>query len=414
MRRSHGGLAMMRLSVSFVLFAASSLAFGPPTAAAEPAATVAPGEPTPAASASPVSLVSIVMGPPRDTVIGGWREIARAGHEIAQAANLEEMTIGSSGDLVVVGDRLVAVGVICVQDGGCRDVGWHSPDGTTWTEAPMPGVRPAIYDMTSRPDGSMAVAVGQTEEGRGGRGAVWSTSDGLTWASHPAPSVREVEWVAASDDVVVVAGGDHLWASTDLTTWRRARGPHDMPVAFGPAGFLAWAGGGQDLVYPTEVWRSADGLEWSRVRLPSALRRGNDAFGGIQVFPLDDGWLLIPDHVKLPKVIFTSSDGRRWRSAPRPHGMTSYVWWVDDIGEQAQAFGWLPDRRGQPSGMWTWEPGLKSGSPDAWRETRIGRPVEWHGERVALGEGWGDERGLILWRWEPAADETRLLFRGPP
>jgi len=381
---------MKRFSVSFILIAAMSLPFGSPVSAVDEPPTTVP--------------VSIEMGPPDDESVAWWREIGRV-------SPVGDVMIGSPGDLVVVAQRLVAMGSICPQDpdGPCREVGWHSVDGITWTEAPIPGVE-YVADMTSRPDGSLAIAVGQTREGRGDRGAIWSTSDGIEWVSDQAPPGREVEWVATSDDAVVVASGAHLWASTDRTTWRRVAGPGDMPVAFGPGGFLAWGGGGQDLMSPTELWHSADGLDWTSVRLPKGLRKGHDTYGGIQVFALDDRWVLVPDAAKLPRSIFVSRDGLRWRSAPRPPGMTlDYVWWMDRVGKHTQAFGWLPDLRGQPSGMWTWRLGRRVGPPDRLRGARIGRPIEWQGERIALGEAGRYGSALTLWRWEPPSAETQLL-----
>ncbi len=287
----------------------------------------------------------------------------------------------------------------------CRDVGYHSVDGVTWVESDMPGPRQAIDDMAVTPDGSMAVAVGLTHRrGSGDAGAIWSTRDGIEWTPVPAPPVRELDQVAVSDDAVVVSAPDALWVSRDLESWRQVRGPGALAVAFGPGGFIAFGGGGQDVMSTPDVWQSSDGLTWSRVRLPKALRAGHPAFGGIQVFALDEGWVLVPDDAKLPKTIFLSADGRHWRRAPRPRWMdVDYVWWIDDLEEEVQAFGWAPDRRRQPSAMWTWRPGEAPGRPVWWEHDRIGPPVMWNGQRIALGEVLDPAGGIALWRWEPAA-----------
>jgi len=327
--------------------------------------------------------------------MGGWREIARAPSDWAPS------------HLSIVGGRLLVHGTLCGPD-GCRDAGWYSADGMTWAEATIPGDHPVIADMTVTPDGSMAIAVGAVSDWETyDAGAVWSTRDGIEWTQAQAPPVRELDWVAASDDAIVVSGGDALWASKDLEEWRRVKGPDGMRVAFGPGGLLAFGGGGQDLVSSSEVWQSPDGLAWTKVKLPRALRKGSDAFGGIDVFALDDGWILVPENVKMPKAVYISSDGRDWRRAPRPPWMqVGYVWWIDDLGDDVQAFGWAPDRRKQPNAMWTWQPGQEVGRPVLWHQDRIGRPVVWGGYRIALGEPSNNRGGVTLWRWEPTAEES--------
>ena len=366
-----------------------------PVHATEPVATTSPIEADSSTAPDSREEATFTLGPPRVRSIGSWREIAHV-------ANGDILL----GDLLVVSERLVVPASVCDME-SCRDVSYHSADGVTWVGSVFPGARPAIYDVAVTPDGSMAVAVGLTHErGSPAAGAVWSTRDGIEWTPVEAPPVREIDWVAASADAVVASGGDGLWVSRDLESWRRVRGPGPLPVVFGRGGFVAFGGGGQDVMSATEVWQSSDGRRWSKVKLPRALRTGHPAFGGIQVFALDDRWVLIPDGAKPPGAIYVSPDGRDWRRAPRPRWMVEgYVWWIDDVVDNVELFGWAPGQRGQPSAMWEWQLGKGPGRPVWWKHDRIGRPVLWNGQRIALGEDLGPAGGVVLWQWEPTAGD---------
>lgn len=206
---------MKRRCASFVLATLLALSAVAPASAVDDATTPDPDEPAPSGSPVLDAVMSFSLGPPKDRSIGDWREIGRASMDWSVYPR----------HLSVVGERLVASGRSRgTKMARSREVGWHSVDGLTWTEATIPGDDPKITDSTVTPDGSMAIMVGYHSEWseRGSEGAVWSTRDGIGWTQAQAPPVREVDWVAASNDAIVVSGGDHLWASEDLEAWQQA------------------------------------------------------------------------------------------------------------------------------------------------------------------------------------------------
>lgn len=281
---------------------------------------------------------------------------------------------------------------------------WFSDDGWTWTATTLPGASPQVNDLEVRPDGSMAIAVGYSADDW--TGAIWVTSDGVEWQAARPPSKGEVDAVAVSDEVVAVSAGYRLWTTTDLDEWRRVKGPGTVSgVAYGPGGFLATEGGGQDLISETAVWHSADGIEWAKVKLPKALR---NASVGVSVFPFDEEWLLVPDKRGL---MYRSTDGRRWRQVPRPPGLTEgYVVWMLDLGEAVQAEGHLFRRRNPGSGVWTFVPGEPVAKPKSAPEgfIRTDAPVAWDDGYLGVGsmEGEGpDTTVLTLWRREVSGPE---------
>ena len=335
---------------------------------------------------------TFTLGPPVERSFGGWTEVARAADT------------GWLGQVSIVDGTLVSYGPPFAP-GGESDVGdvtWYSRDGTTWTGLPLVGETPQVTDMTARPDGSMAIAVGYTLPRGGGdrgpAGAVWTTTDGVEWNAAAAPPVPEVDAVAASDQIVAVAAGGRLWTTTDLQDWTRVKGPRPVGIAYGPGGFLTSEGGGQDRLSATAVWHSADGADWTKVKLPKPIRK---AKVGVSTLPLDETWVLLPD---APKLMYISADGQRWRKAPRPPGMTQgYVWWMVDVGEGVQAVGWLPDRKRQPNGLWTFVPGESVDKAKTISGGFVGHVVAWDGETIGYGRmrGEGDAWITHMWRWDP-------------
>lgn len=319
----------------------------------------------------------------------GWTEVGRAAGEgsLLRLRVLDDRLLGV-GDWMPAGERIDRASRV-----------WVSDDGWTWTASTIPGGLPQVTDLAVRPDGSMAVAVGYTEDDW--RGAIWVTSDGLEWRTVAPPSRSEVDAVAVSDEVVAVSAGYRLWTTTDLERWRRVKGPGTaLGVDYGPGGFLASEGGGQDLIAETALWHSADGLQWRKVRLPKALRNTSV---GLSIFPLDEEWLLVPDKRGL---MYRSSDGRRWRKTPRLPGMTEgYVGWMADVGEAVQAEGHLFRRNKPGSGVWAFVPGERVAKPRAAPQGFIwtDAPVAWADGYLGVGsmEGEGPDATLLtMWRHE--------------
>jgi hypothetical protein len=323
----------------------------------------------------------------------------------------------------VMGDRLVGIGGPMVMgedwdyvdpDDGRRwdfaDRAWYSDDGLSWTMSRLPGGRPRVSDLAVRPDGSMAIAVGYTTDERNDwAGAVWVTTDGVEWQAVMPPSKREVDWVAASDEVVAVSAGYQLWTTTDLEEWTRVKGSSPVGITYGPGGFLAAEGGGQDLISPTALWHSEDGVEWAKVKLPKALRK---ASVGVSAYPLDEEWLLVPDKRGL---MYRSPDGKRWRKVSRPPDMTvGYVSWLVDLGDVVQAHGVLFDRERQPDGVWTFRPGERMPKAKVPPEGFVESPVVWDDQFIGYGfiRDEDEDETMTMWRRQEADTDEEAVGGG--
>jgi hypothetical protein len=170
--------------------------------------------------------------------------------------------------MVPYADRLLLFG-----DGVSSPVGaWQSADGSTWTPIdPAPTGMKAAATMSGRG----LIAVGWTGPGA----AAWSTRDTRTWDTlaglQPIGSTTALHGVAATGSHVVaigdIDGAAAVWNSDDLGTWTMATSTWgddaylssliDLDGAF----LIAGRRGGRPV-----VWRSADGLSWTTVDLPTA------------------------------------------------------------------------------------------------------------------------------------------------
>lgn len=161
-------------------------------------------------------------------------------------------------DVVVSGDRLIAVGTIGLKAGpnGIRyhPTIWTSTNGMTWTEVPLGAdVFPVASEILSLAAGRGGfVAVGRPYPDTGP--AVWTSPDGLRWRRAPSDQDAFVSRAPKAQDP-----NDYL--EFDLQS-----------VAAGPGGYVA-VGGDARCIYnvwvcmPAQaaVWTSEDGKVWKRV-----------------------------------------------------------------------------------------------------------------------------------------------------
>jgi hypothetical protein len=206
-----------------------------------------------------------------------WARVPNDQQVFGPGTNLRSVTTGGPG--------LVAVGW---EHNGTkfRPAVWTSPDGFTWSRVLLGQAAFGDGRMVSVAAGGPGlVAVGEAELSA----AVWTSPDGLTWsrvahderAFSPVTAMRKV--IAGGPGLVAVglddmhAGGEGdrpaVWTSTDGVFWFRV--PHDEQVfGFTPPradsdvemrsvtavgnGLVAVGSGGA-------VWKSPDGVTWSRV-----------------------------------------------------------------------------------------------------------------------------------------------------
>ena len=174
-------------------------------------------------------------------------------------------------------------------------VAWTSSDnGLTWQRATVGGAADAaMSDVAPTSNGFVAVGVDGHPSGGtqliGIRGAaVWASSDGTHWAripTQPSFAGAQMDHVTAADSVVVATGLDvptgsgsvapPIWRSADGVTWTRATAVSPTPLSLG-ADAAIWTGS-SFVVSGTEIlgdgryiWTSSDGLGWSKADVQGA------------------------------------------------------------------------------------------------------------------------------------------------
>ncbi len=234
-------------------------------------------------------------------------------------------------DAVAVSERgFVAVGSVDGNEGADGAL-WRSSDGQEWTPASGGGAVFAgpgdqrLADVAAGPAGSVAVGTD------GGSAAVWASPDGEAWqrVGHDegvfgGPGDQRMDAVVALDDGGWMAVGSDtgpgnrdgaIWRSPDGLTWSRISdeaalgGPGDQRLTdavLGQQGLVAVGVDGER----ASAWTSADGSAWSRVEV------GNGQLAGVAVGR--DGVLVAVGSSNgegLDAAVWRSADARQWSGA---------------------------------------------------------------------------------------------------
>lgn len=406
-----------------------------PTLTPSPAATPAP-TPTPARTAKPKPAATPrptrAVDPPGD-VWTGAREPARpAGHPAGQ---IEAVAPWGKG--------FVAVGRGCSFNprAFCDAIVWTSRTGRSWTRvAPQKALNPGFSIPLSGPEiGMFDVATGRPGIVAIGYSArpdlqatAWFSRDGITWkrrwiGSPYSSRVNAVTWTGSR---FVIVGEDRsdlrdwrdlgtataraaVWTSRDGLTWTRVR--HTRSLNAG--GFVDTmedpiTGGMRDVVSSRQglvavgsvcrsrtglcfpaVWRSSNGLRWTRVRdLPAvggvlkAVARAGAAGGGgyVAVGRRSCGSRAPIEVGDCTALVLTSPDGVTWkRRTFRQDGDLRTITWVGD-----RFFATAPDG---PVSVWTsrtgsrWRVADVQGGPSV----RTGNEyAAWHFAATARRAAW--------------------------
>jgi hypothetical protein len=373
-------------------------------AAAETVEPTTSAAPT-ASAASPLPQASTAPAEPSDTETSGRPLVfdEASGESLgswSQAGITDGGRYGLLQDLQVVGDRLVVLSSVSRKNRGVEGVVLVSSDGRTWQTADVPGDTPRFEDLAASPDGLL---LGGSVQADGKRAAqMWSTPDGITWTPVEAPDARQIDQIVSTDSPRAVVSGQRLWVD-DGSGWAQNTRLVNMSIARGPGGFLAWQGGGQDIMLGTTMTHASDLSDWHEVGLPGALGRGEAALGGLQLFVVGDQWVLVPSEAKLPDTMYVSSDGLDWQEVPRPSGlMEGEVEWMAQVGDTVQAFG--QTAADGSSGLWTFDLG-QAGAEfevlDPSGDAFIDSPVAFAGGQVALGMTGGPGIRTTLWATSP-------------
>jgi hypothetical protein len=122
---------------------------------------------------------------------------------------------------------------------------------------------------------------------------------------------------------------------------------------------------------------------------------------GLQVFALDDGWVMVGSELRSPDEIYVSSNGLEWEGVPRPRKMSEgLVRWIEEVDGQTQGLGTIVRNNSSPTGVWSWELGAAAGAADMLGpdgDEWFDAPVSWQGGQVAVGWDRGRDQYLTLW-----------------
>ena len=262
-----------------------------------------------------------------------WNRVGEAA--FGEGVGVDAVAIGPAG--------AVAVGWIQVGE-DVHGAVWASPDGVTWVRGSLGqgGASSPVSAVVWTPRGFLAA--GQEGEGAERRPVVWRSPDGVQWsrAFTPAmaelPNQRTTSGVAVADlagggPVFAVGGGrsEQLWRSADGGEWSRDALPAQLESG---AGRLSVVAAQRETVVVVasspgrvELWRREAGKDWVKVSDPSAFPVSAPPATFATLARTPHGLSLFaarPDDAQPARFggtsVWTSPEGRTWRPAPDPAG----------------------------------------------------------------------------------------------
>lgn len=280
------------------------------------------------------------------------------------------------GDAPEVDDRVYDI--LALPDGRLMVTGsryaptaaWISGDGVTWSQIEILPAGSQLSNIAAGPDGFVLLANAPAALGEVGAEQLWHSGDGVNWQltfeAEPGDDVH-LETVAAGPEGFVVVGGSgtdaerpYVLASSDGRSWLLA--PVDQPAfhdgdfAFdvAPLGgdWVATGFGSEQADQRAVVWRSRNGLQWTRDLGPLD-PAGRDSYyatdiaGDAGVVVLSPNVSAISGPFPFPTYAWTSTDGDTWSTIEPDQ---SYVTDVVSIGSTTIAVGNIG--RGERAAFW--------------------------------------------------------------
>lgn len=277
----------------------------PPDSAPQPSATPVP---------SPDPLRDFQDRPGTDTVPGGldWQQVD--GPLQSRRTHLGDLGTWARGFLAIEWREQ--------QDGTERAPAvWSSPDGTTWTRAPLPRRGGDLLDIVPFRGGLALLAidrrVARSSGGRAFRITVWRSDDATTWREvgsfgDTAPASYDPGWRWALRDAMAVNGRlvfiAHLTYSVGMGGWLGS------PWAMHGAQARRGPGNGEERLLG---WWSADGADWSSAPVT-----------GITAPPDHTTWAPAGIRAFSPRLV-ESRDGLTWERVAGPPPF--YEWGPDGL-----------------------------------------------------------------------------------
>jgi len=283
--------------------------------------------------------------------------------------------------LVEFDGRLFAAGQV-----GLQPAVWVSDDGLKWTSVSDPDIAVPvgkIRDLVVGGPGLVAVGEAFTGESWAPRPAIWASADGRHWARIPhdldvfgAAEGGSIGSVTTGPDGLIALGGEFygqgitVWRSIDGLEWTRLPpndlgAVDDLTVLNGT--YVAVGAEHEGNASVAAAWLSSDGLDWSRatVRMDYGTgtfqeMRGVNVWNGSLLavgFDADFGWGI--------PAVWMSEDGSEWVRV-RDDGLRSSVpdpthsqMWAVSTGEDALiAVGWYSDDDSDSAAVWRSSDGL--------------------------------------------------------
>lgn len=267
-----------------------------------------------------------------------WRRVGET--VFGEGVGVDAVAIGQSG--------AVAVGWSQVGEEAHGAV-WSSSDGVTWVRGALGqgGSTSPVSGVTSIAGGF--VATSQEGEGAGRRPVVWRSPDGLQWSRAFTPAIAElpnqrttggvaVADLAGGGPLFAVGGGrsEQLWRSADGSEWSRDVLPAQLEYG---AGRLSGVAAQRETVVVVasspgraELWRREAGKDWAKVSDPSAfpVSAPPATFATLARTPQGLGLFAAgPDDAQPARfggtAVWTSTDGRTWQPAPDPSGQLRHA-----------------------------------------------------------------------------------------
>jgi hypothetical protein len=200
--------------------------------------------------------------------------------------------------------QLWAAGLFNNDEDGIGLLMWSSTDAATWTILPQGGYVGFSSHRIVSNGSRLAVAVAEYGSGQG---KVMTSSSGLRWISYQPESPASMQDIYGDEDGFVAVGyrlseasglTPTIWTSPDGLTWtdvspNSQRGELDAVARLTDGAFVAAGVDGDGSVM---VWRSEDGISWSRAPFtappfaPHAYRRiGLASSGDTAILTADVG-----------------------------------------------------------------------------------------------------------------------------
>jgi hypothetical protein len=245
---------------------------------------------------------------------------------------------------------------------------WVSDDAIVWTEVDLGLGSIDVDDEAQGPHGF--ILIGHTPAGAA---QIWRSSNGLAWEivhEDPPDAVVQLGSVDAGPDGFVVTGArrggtdrPYILASSDGRTWFVADEDQasfldgDFPIDVAALGsdWVATGFGAEESEQRPVVWRSTNGLDWTRDLGPTD-PDGRDSYyatdiagnGGIAVIsPAEAG---IGGPFQFPTWPWSTTDGVGWTQLPTDAGYVtematngSTIVAVGNIGRGSQGAMWVVD-----------------------------------------------------------------------